>query len=210
MANRASYGDIDLRRPIDTGTRNLRRSHLFGPIGMGPPQMNSLLPAIDPKAEIAKLPGYVLVEMRRVKLKLAIVRGSIVEAMPSAIGQNAPGWFEKWDKVPGRYDEKTNTVIIATSGKYRTGSKNMTLHEVAHGLDHFGHYSLSPELISARKQDLWKMDVYYRQYGERGQSECFAESFARFYGKDSTFRADWPHLHGYMGEFDRRLMAGKR
>jgi hypothetical protein len=132
------------------------------------------------------------------------VHDNVTEAAPELAGEVIPGHDQKADKLPGLfYTRKTpHTVIIATSEEAwgRTPSKNLGYHEIGHGFDQAaGNLSARTDFRQAWGNDNSVLGLYY--YKSRPK-EAFAESFARYFMKDSTFKKEWPNLYEFMRSYD--------
>ena len=147
------------------------------------------------------LPGFVKKNLFDNNLTIDVVGDSVVEARPDFAGVRPRGWplGKTWDVVPGLFSADTNTVILATNGKYPTGSFDMYYHEIGHAFDHYNGLSISDRFMSAYSSDKSSMSSYFLQPGKAGPSEAFAESFARYYGGDPKIKSNWPNLNSYMG-----------
>ena len=107
---------------------------------------------------------------------------------------------------------KPPRIIIATSGNNAGDSSyNTVFHETGHGIDNLGVEHPTPQergklmsdlptFLAAYDADKSQMtpgeDDYYLN-PQSGRSEAFAESFARYFGGDSTLRRDWPNMYNY-------------
>jgi hypothetical protein len=105
----------------------------------------------------------------------------------------------------------TNEVVIATTGHGTPGGPqvpptgnghgafDLAAHESMHGYDGGGATPKHNDAAfqAARTKDLAKLGPYFTQAGEAGLQETFAESAARYYGKDPTLKTDWPNLYKY-------------
>lgn len=109
--------------------------------------------------------------------------------------KDAGGKQITWDNVPGQYDPKTNTVVLATSGKNSHGSWNFVLHETGHAVDaSLGLRSAKADFQKAYAPTAGsysptnRTQVYYTQLGNPAGylSETFAESFAGYYASRGT------------------------
>jgi hypothetical protein len=173
--------------------------------------------AADEKAvakELAALPTDVLKTMAKNGTKVVACRGNITDYRTDLKGKTPRGWpaGSKWDTVPGVYLNDKNEVVIATQGAGTKdgpkvpptgnghGAFDLAAHESMHGYDLGGKGKPKhddPAFLDARKKDLAKLGPYFTQAGEAGLQETFAESAARYYGKDPKLKDDWPNLYKY-------------
>lgn len=73
---------------------------------------------------LAGLPDDVFTALIDGGVKFVAVNDSVVEHLSHLKGVKPRGWpaGKSWNTVPGVYDPNSNTVVIATSGKYGHGS----------------------------------------------------------------------------------------
>ena len=162
------------------------------------------------QAKVNALPGFVKKNLFDNNLTIDAVSNSVVEARPDLAGVRPRGWplGKTWDVVPGLFSQDTNTVIVATNGKYPTGSFDMIYHEIGHAFDFYNNLSTSKDFMSAYLADKSYLGSYFLQPGKAGPSEAFAESFARYYGKDPQMKTNWPNLNTYMGTLKSCIPSG--
>jgi hypothetical protein len=114
--------------------------------------------------------------------------------------------------VPGVFLGDTNEVVIATTGHgtaagakvpptgHGHGAFDLAAHESMHGYDLGGtgdKKHSDPAFVTARTKDMSKLGRYFKQAGDAGLEETFAESAARYYGGDPKMKNDWPNLWKY-------------
>ncbi|MBE9127038.1 MULTISPECIES: eCIS core domain-containing protein [unclassified Coleofasciculus] len=160
-------------------------------------------------AELIKMPLPALNALKNKGIKVVVCRNSVTEIRTDLKGVQPRGWppGATWDSVPGLYDPNSNRVIIATrNGRIPPsgdghGSHNLVLHEVGHAvggtLGSASGGENDPQFLAARNQDKAKLSGYENQAGAAGVEETYAESFARFYGKDPNDATLYPNLHAY-------------
>jgi hypothetical protein len=164
-------------------------------------------------AELAKLPIEVVQEMNKNGTKVVACRDSVTDYKTDLKGEKPRGWKkgDTWDTVPGCHDPKSKEVIIATRGHGTPegpsvpqpgnghGSYNLVTHEAMHGHDDDGKPPKHDDAAfqAARKKDFKKLDPYLQQGDEAGLEETYAESAARYYSGDPTFKDDCPELYKY-------------
>ena len=160
-------------------------------------------------AELIKMPLPALNALKNKGVKVVVCRNSVTEIRKDLQGVQPRGWppGKTWDSVPGLHDPNSNRVIIATrKGRIPPtgdghGSHNLVLHEVGHAvgkaLDAASGGENDPKFLAARNKDKAKLSPYENQPGAAGVQETYAESFARFYGKDSNDATLYPNLHAY-------------
>jgi hypothetical protein len=160
-------------------------------------------------AELIKMPLPALNALKNKGVKVVVCRNSVTEIRKDLRGVRPRGWppGKTWDSVPGLNDRGSNSVIIATrKGRIPPtgdghGSHNLVLHEVGHAvgntLDAASGGENDPKFLAARNKDKAKLSPYENQPGAAGVQETYAESFARFYGKDPNDATLYPNLHAY-------------
>jgi hypothetical protein len=141
-------------------------------------------------------------------------RGSITDYKTSLKGVTPRGWpaGSTWDSVPGVFMGDSNEVIVCTKGHGTPGGAkvppsgeghgafDLAAHESMHGYDLGGKGTpkhSEKAFVDARQKDLAKLGTYFTQAGEAGLEETFAESAARYFGKDPKMKTDWPNLYKY-------------
>ena len=159
-------------------------------------------------AEMIKIPLPALTALKKKGIKVVVCHQSVTEVRKDLKGVRPRGWpkGKTWDSVPGLYDSGNKRVIIATrKGRVPPkgdghGAYNLVLHEVGHAIG----FSISgaggqsdPKFIAARNKDKKRLGTYESQAGKAGVQETYAESFARFYGKDPNDAKKYPNLHAY-------------
>lgn len=159
-------------------------------------------------AQLAKMPGYMLLTMTQHGTRVIACRGSVTDYRSDLRGVHPRGWppGATWDTVPGANMGDTNEVVIATTGHGTPagahvpatgeghGSANLVVHEASHGYDHDTGASGSADFNAARTADSGSLSAYESQPGSAGQEESFAESNARHAeGQD----AGTPNLQSY-------------
>ena len=157
--------------------------------------------------EVEKIPVDGLKAMQAAGIKITVVRGSVVEALPALSGVKPRGWppGSSWDTVPGLYDANTKQVIIATRGGAVPatgdghGSVNPVIHETAHAIDAATGGHNDPAFQAARNRDIGKLPAYETQAGNAGLEESYAEGMARYYGNPSSSQSTSPALYQYWG-----------
>lgn len=173
--------------------------------------------AADAKAvakELAVLPTAALKTMNQNGTKVIACRGNVTDYLTQLKGVTPRGWpaGSKWDSVPGVFTGGSNEVVIATQGAGTPdgpkvpptgnghGAFDLAAHESTHGYDLGGtgpKKHSDPAFVTARTQDMAKLGSYFTQAGEAGLEETYAESAARYYGKDPKMKTDWPNLYNY-------------
>ncbi len=165
-------------------------------------------------AQVAKLPLDVIKSMRTNGTKVVACRGNVTDHRPELKGQTPDGWTngKTWDSVPGLYMGGTaNEVVIGTRGHGTAGgpkvpasgdghgSFDLVTHEAMHGYDLAGGTPKHDDKAfqEARTKDLAKLAPYYTQPDPNGLEETYAESAARFFGRDPKMKTDWPNLYKY-------------
>lgn len=153
------------------------------------------------EAELKKLPKAVTEALRKKGIAIVAVKDTIVEQFADLHGVTPRGWGgtgKTWDQVPGVFREERKTVAVATSGKFRTGSTDMILHEVGHAYDYaMGRLSSSEPFVKAYDADKDKLTAYFKQAGSAGREELFAESFANYYSRNKGYFKNKPHVQAY-------------
>ncbi|MBN9686958.1 MULTISPECIES: anthrax toxin lethal factor-related metalloendopeptidase [unclassified Corallococcus] len=145
--------------------------------------------------------------------QVVVCRGSVTDYVVSLKGVRPRGWppGSTWDSVPGLHKSETNEVVIAIIGHAAKkphvprlgeghGSYDLVVHESAHAVDKSGgatKRSASPAFTQARKKDLATLSAYEKQSGSAGPEETWAESAARYFGKDPKDAKAHPNLHGF-------------
>jgi hypothetical protein len=177
-------------------------------------------------AHLVQLPTSALMGIQRAGISIAVCRGGVTDYLKELKNQPVRGHSaaDSWATVPGT--SWNNEVVIATTESprldgvrvvpwsgYHHGSHSVLLHELGHAIvRHFGQFRgltgsadsqdafANPAFLTARAQDWDRLAPYYQQSGKgkgAGADETFAESFARFYGGDTTLEADWPALYRF-------------
>ncbi|KKO47558.1 hypothetical protein VT06_16365, partial [Arsukibacterium sp. MJ3] len=152
------------------------------------------------KNDLSKLSTGILERLNAAEVTIVAVEDSVTEYFSELIGVTPRGWPEgmTWDTVPGLYDPDTKTVVVATSGRFGTGSYSLLLHEVGHAYDHvMSSLSSSTPFRAARAADIGSLDRYQLQIGNAGLEETFAESFANYYGGNENYKNTNPNLYKY-------------
>ncbi len=163
--------------------------------------------------ELAKLPVEVVQEMNKNGTKVVACRDNITDYKSDLKGKTPRGWKngKTWDSVPGVHLGDSKEVVIATRGHSTPegpsvpatgnghGSYNLVTHESMHGHDDDGQppKHSDPAFQTARTKDFKKLDPYLQQSGDAGLEETYAESAARYYSGDPTFKDDCPELYKY-------------
>jgi len=146
------------------------------------------------------------------QVKIYVVQQSVVEAFPwlrRRHPRNHPAGTT-YNQIKGVYLSEVNAAAFTATenGPYQgSGSYDLKKHELAHALDSHMNFSNSPGLIDAWGKDYDSLRLDYYKYQNSGYSETFAESFARFYGKDSSMKKDWPALYRYMENLDKCMSS---
>lgn len=144
-------------------------------------------------AELAKMPGPMLLAMMQNGTRVVACRGSVTDYRSDLAGVQPRGWppGSTWDTVPGAFMPDTNEVVIGTRGHGTPagahvpatgdghGSANLVVHESSHAYDHDTGASASDDFNAARTADQGSLPAYETQPGSAGQEESFAESHAR-------------------------------
>jgi hypothetical protein len=164
--------------------------------------------------EVAMLPTAAIKTMNANGTKVVACRGSITDHRTDLAGETPRGWpaGSTWDSVPGVFLGDTNEVVIATTGHgtaagakvpptgHGHGAFDLAAHESMHGYDLGGtgdKKHSDPAFVTARTKDMSKLGRYFKQAGDAGLEETFAESAARYYGGDPKMKNDWPNLWKY-------------
>lgn len=147
------------------------------------------------------LPPYVADALNKANIPVVYVTYSPVEKFPEMDKVVVPGHgLETWNMMPGAFYK--DTVVLATDplNWKNQSSKRLAYHEIGHAFDYAMGY------ISRRGdfQQAWSNDNDYLplNYYKKSPSETYAESFARYYSGDRTFKKDWPQLYDYLRSFD--------
>ena len=158
-------------------------------------------------AEIRKLSPDLRERLFSAGVQVVVCRDSVTDYWPALSGWCGPGWPAEstWDSVPGTYLAGTKEVIVATClvrGQvrvppfaYRHGSFNLLLHEIGHAM-----YDEIPgdgtKFASAFAADRHRR-IIFRNHYEDYPSEAYAETVARYFGGDATFRNARPELYAF-------------
>jgi len=175
-------------------------------------------------SSLQKLPSSILANLKNHGVQWTVVPDSVDQAFPdeNLTSQQPRGWNppgtplaaqRDWGDVSSQYNTRHNIVVIGTPDDFhnKDGSINVTLHETGHAYDYLnGFPSRSGSFLRAYDADLPNMatdsaDYYYRQPGDAGKEEVFAEGFARFYSEDKTFPEEWPNVYAYFRNFDKNI-----
>jgi hypothetical protein len=104
--------------------------------------------------------------------------------------------YDTFDTLPAFYFRDTKEVVIATSGKYTTGSYDVVLHELGHAYDHIFQDRLSRggRFMGALQKEI--KGGGYSTYLTLPR-EAFAESFAQYYAQAPNYQKLAPHYWAY-------------
>jgi hypothetical protein len=163
--------------------------------------------------EVAHIPAYVVEWLVRHEARIVACRDDVTDFATHLRDERPRGWGDgendpTWVGVPGVYLPGEKCVVIATRDEGGTravpltgqghGSSNLVVHETLHAYDYMREHDVlgDPRFVSARDSDLAAGEAddphltYYRQPGQAGLEETFAESGARF----CSGAGEWPAL----------------
>lgn len=107
-----------------------------------------------------------------------------------ARGKQVPGWppGTTWDDVAGVYNKRLG-VFVGTDGE---GGDPVALHEVGHMIDNIlGDTSARPEFVALWAVATRALSPYFRQPGNVGPSELFAEAMGVVLGGRESAETRW-------------------
>lgn len=147
-----------------------------------------------------------------------VCRNSVVDHRPD-LAREAPRNWPKgydWSHVPGCYAPDEKNVIIALvpvagqAGRWQVPPQgvmhnawNLVVHETMHASDYVADRKRcrNRAFLAAREADRGSGGMANHPYEGRddqaGDEESYAESAARYFGKDSSMVGEWPALNDF-------------
>ncbi|MDB5935018.1 MAG: hypothetical protein JWQ01_2362 [Massilia sp.] len=205
-------GRASLPAGVDGGSSRGRGGGPESALPQGPRQYSprSIGSTAALRQEFPEFPGWAADILMKNRVRVLMVRDSVVEAFPQLRGvwpRNYPAG-QTYDQVAGVCLDDGSAVAIAQSGKFLSRSFDMPFHELAHAVDIAARFSRSEKFIAAWGKDYHALGSDYFRGVLSGHSEAFAEGFARYYKRVPGTPASWPNISRYFEELDSCMSQG--